>query len=124
MPEELAAIQDSCKKAGLSFRAPFPQFSRYYPHCVPIPIPGKADRQHLRTALRVMNVLAELLQEHTKEELHLHPIVFNKGRQEKQEFAKDPGVNAGHVSNIKKLYETGGAAALAAWSADNPLQNA
>lgn len=78
----------------------------------------------MRTALRAVNVLAELLQEHTKKELHLHPIVFNKGRQEEQEFAKDPGVNAAYVSNVKKLYETGGAAALDAWSADNPLQNA
>ena len=28
------------------------------------------------------------------------------------EIAKDLGVSVGHVSNVKKLYETGGAAAL------------
>ena len=57
---------------------------RSYPGIIrtvsPIPITGKAGRQHLRTALRVVNVLTELLQEHTKEELHLQPIVFNKER--------------------------------------------
>ena len=76
-PEELAAIQAYCKEAGLSFRAPFPQFSRYYPNCVPTPVTDKADWQHLRTALRVVNALAELLQDHTKEELGLRSIVFD-----------------------------------------------
>ena len=77
LPEELSAIQSYCKEAGLSFRAPYPQFSRYYPYCVPAPVADKADRQHLRTALRIVNALANLLEDHTKEELGLHRIVFD-----------------------------------------------
>ena len=34
-PEEMAELKDYCNASGTPFRAPFPQFARFYPYCVP-----------------------------------------------------------------------------------------
>ena len=73
-PEELADIKAYCEESGTSFRAPFPQFSRFYPYCVPWYITKKNDWKSLQTALEVMKKIGELLKTHSKEDLGLNPI--------------------------------------------------
>ena len=77
MPEELDTIQAYCKENGIAFRTPYPQFSRYYPYCVPCAITNSADKKHLREALKVVVALAEILQRYNKSDLHLRGIAFD-----------------------------------------------
>ncbi|MBR3015622.1 MAG: hypothetical protein IKH57_00815 [Clostridia bacterium] len=74
-PEELAEIKAYCKASGTPFRAPYPQFARFYPYCVPWHITSKSDWDSIGTALTVLEKMGEFLQSHSKEELGLRPIV-------------------------------------------------
>lgn len=77
LPQELEEIQAYCREAGIAFRAPYPQFSRYYPYCVPCAITNQAEKKYLRTALKVVLAMAEALQQHKKTDLHLRSITFD-----------------------------------------------
>ncbi|MBR0408919.1 MAG: hypothetical protein IJI53_12835 [Clostridia bacterium] len=76
-PEELAEIRAYCKASGTPFRAPYPQFARFYPYCVPWHVTTKSDWEGIRTALTVLEKMGEFLQNHSKNDLGLRPVVAN-----------------------------------------------
>ena len=76
-PEEVAEIRAYCSASGTPFRAPYPQFTRYYPYCVPWHITSKSDWDSIRTALAVLNKMGEFLQTNSKMDLGLRPVEAN-----------------------------------------------
>ncbi len=73
-PEEMAEIKAYCKKTGMPVRAPFPQFTRYQPFCVPFPVTDDSDWKTLETALRVAEKMAEVIRRSGKAALGLRPV--------------------------------------------------
>lgn len=76
-PEELEEIRAYCKASGVPFRAPFPQFTRFYPYCVPWHIAEPSDWQIIAAALRITNRLEECLKTARKEEMGLRAVAVN-----------------------------------------------
>ena len=74
-PEEIAELKAYCNASGTPFRAPFPQFARFYPYCVPWHITSKNDWSSIKTALTVLDKMGEFLQTHSKMDLGLRPVV-------------------------------------------------
>lgn len=68
--EEIRKLRAYCKSTGKPLREPFPQFTRFLPHCVPWHIREPADWEALRAALEVVVELAG----RDKAELGLRPI--------------------------------------------------
>lgn len=68
--EELEDLKAYCQQSGISFRAPFPQFTRYYPYCVPWHVTEPGDLVAIETALRIVLEMAG----HDKKELGLKPV--------------------------------------------------
>ena len=68
--EELKGLKAYCQQSGISFRAPFPQFTRYYPYCVPWHVTEQSDLAAIETALRVVMEMAK----HDKKELGLRAV--------------------------------------------------
>ena len=73
-PEEIAELKAYCYTSGTPFRAPYPQFARFYPNCVPWHITSKSDWSSIKTALTVLDKMGEFLQSHSKMDLGLHPV--------------------------------------------------
>lgn len=73
-PDELDELKAYCKKAGVSFRAPFPQFTRFYPYCVPWEVSRASDWNAMEAALTVINKLAGELKRYRKGALGLRPV--------------------------------------------------
>ena len=74
-PEEIEELRVFCYASGMPFRAPFPQFARFYPFCVPWHITSKSDWNSIKTALTVLDKMGEFLQTHSKTDLELRPVV-------------------------------------------------
>ena len=72
--EELDALRKYCKKSGTPFRPPFPQFTRYYPYCVPWMVKTSDDWKSIETALLVVQKLAAEIKKRGKEQLGIRPI--------------------------------------------------
>lgn len=73
-PEELKELKAYCTKAGISFRAPFPQFSRYYPYCLPWTVSSKEDWDAIGTALLVASKMSAVIKQSGKAALGLWPV--------------------------------------------------
>ena len=73
-PDELDELKAYCKKAGISFRAPFPQFTRFYPYCVPWKVSETNDWSAMEASLSVITKLAGELKKYGKSALGLRPI--------------------------------------------------
>lgn len=76
-PEELKEIRSYCKKTGRQFRAPLPQFSRYYPYCMPWYVTDEDDWKAIETALLVVKRITENLGNSGKAAIGLHPILMD-----------------------------------------------
>lgn len=72
--EELEILREYCDGTGTPFRSPFPQFSRYYPHCVPWILEKDSDREALCAALEVVAFMSATILEKGKDALMLHAI--------------------------------------------------
>lgn len=73
-PDELDALRKYCEKSGTPFRAPFPQFTRYYPYSVPWNVEKTDDWNAIETALIVVGKLAAEIKNQGKAALGLRPI--------------------------------------------------
>ena len=74
-PTQLEEIKAYCKKSGRPFRAPFPQFTRYYPFCVPWEVTDENDWLTLETVLRVVQKMAAEIEHSGKAALGLRPVL-------------------------------------------------
>ncbi len=72
--EELEELRAYCQASGKPFRAPFPRFARFMPHCFPWFIRKPSDWQAIAEALRVVNGMAAVMTEQGKEALGLRPV--------------------------------------------------
>lgn len=72
--EELYKIKNYCDKAGIGFRAPFPQFTRFKPYCIPWEVKDRSDWNAIEKALQVVVKMAEVIAESGKDALGLRPI--------------------------------------------------
>lgn len=72
--EELEELRAYCQASGAPFRAPYPRFTRFTPHCLPWFIRKPSDWQAIAEALRVVNRMAEVIAEQGKEALGLRPV--------------------------------------------------
>ncbi len=73
-PEELDELKAYCQKVGIPFRGPFPQFTRYYPYCVPCNVNKPSDWRAIETALQVLLELTKRVKIIGKAGLGLRPI--------------------------------------------------
>ncbi len=73
-PLELDELKVYCKAARIPYRAPFPQFTRYYPHCVPWNVSKASDWNAIGAALDVVTILAMELKHSDKAALGLRPV--------------------------------------------------
>lgn len=93
-PDELDALRKYCEKSGTPFRAPYPQFTRYYPYCVPWKVEKADDWKAIETALLVVEKLAEGIKSRGKAALGLRPIAVGLNDQayatEQLSFFGDP----------------------------------
>ena len=77
-PDELDMLREYCSAAGIPFRAPYPDFQRFRPHCLPWYIVEDDDWTFLETALRVAIRLSEEIKAHGKSSLGLRPVVVGR----------------------------------------------
>lgn len=80
--EELDDLRAYCKVRGIPFAAPFPQFSRYSPNCIPWAITRSSDWEAIITALTIVVKLCEVLESSPKEKLGLRDIIIGKTEDE------------------------------------------
>ena len=73
-PDELDALRKYCEKSGMPFRAPYPQFTRFYPYCVPWKVDKADDWKAIETALLVVGKLTQEIKSQGKTALGLRPV--------------------------------------------------
>ena len=72
--EELEEVLNYCRNEGLPQRAPFAQFSKHSPYCVPWIIESESDVRTIEKALEVVLALSDYLKTVTLEEAGLRGI--------------------------------------------------
>ena len=72
--EELSELREYCQASGAPFRAPFPQFTRYAPYCMPYTPKEKGDWQAIRAALETVLKMNEAMTSAGKAVLGLRPV--------------------------------------------------
>ena len=81
-PEELDELKDYCQKTGIPFRGPFPQFTRYYPYCMPCNVNKPSDWRAIETALQVLLELTKKGKTIGKAGLGLRPVAVSLNGEE------------------------------------------
>ena len=76
--DELLEIREYCQESGVPFRAPFPQFTRYAPYCIPYMPREKGDWQTIRAALETVLKMNEVMTSTGKAALGLRPIEVSR----------------------------------------------
>ena len=79
MEEEAAeSVRAYAKRKGQVLRGShsYPNFSRYYPHCVPWVITKEQDQRDLIEAMEAALALTHFLQDHEKDDICLRPVYF------------------------------------------------
>ena len=98
--EELESLREYCDGTGTPFRSPFPQFSRYYPHCVPWILEKDSDREALCAALEVVALMSATILEKGKDALMLCPIETENDAPEQIGLTGDPAGDAPEAVKI------------------------
>jgi|GEM_PF-1643561 len=73
--EEIAEIRSYCKKSGMPFRSPYPQFTRYRPYCLPWSVTEDSDWEALSSVLQAVTLMDEVLRIKGKKALGLKPVL-------------------------------------------------
>lgn len=74
--DDVASVRAYAKKRGVTLRGPhtYPNFSRYYPHCIPWFITAERDQKDLITALEATLALTRFLKDHEKDDICLRSV--------------------------------------------------